>query len=748
MVAAKYLSSQTRINFSLSMNSRLIQAICQQLALDFESKNIPQREVYDSLHLTEYSEKDLPLFLGDLITKARDYDLTLVSSHAPARELASLVREAQFPILYFEKQGVRIVPMLGGHKLDGTPLGIRFSPDGLVEEATVSPQNPYLWNGTSDTAKNGQALYLTAFPMESLLSGDEPTTAAPLTPVQRFFRLLGNERKDIGYIYLYAIVIGLITLSLPLGIQAIINLISGGMVFSSVYLLLFVVIGGVLISGVMQIIQFTLVETLQQRIFAKAAFEFTYRIPRVKAESLLGYYPPELMNRFFDILTVQKGLPKILIEITGAILQILLGIMLLSFYHPFFIAFGFLTILIVALIIYFNGPKGLQTSLVESKYKYKVAQWLEDIARSLYTFKLSGTGNLPMEKMDGLVNNYLVYRKKHFKILKIFFWNAVVFKTLVIGGLLVLGTFLVVERQISLGQFVATEIIIVLLTSSVEKLIQSIDTIFDALTAVEKLGYVTDMPLEREQGFRLSPQDSSGGLFLEVKDLKFRYEGRDGAALDGISFSLKPGESVCVTGTNGSGKNTLLRVLSGLLSDYQGGITFNGISLRDLNVVSLRSYIEQNIAVDDIFEGSILENITMGRYQVSLADLEWALKLLNLTEAISKLPDGLKSTMLPGGRRYSESFIAKITLARCIVTHPKILMINDVMHSSTNAERHRLMQELTKEGVPWSLLILSNDPMVMQQCNRVLVLDAGKVVSEGKFEEIKNHPVFQAEINC
>ncbi|WP_373516022.1 peptidase domain-containing ABC transporter [Persicitalea sp.] len=727
------------------MNSRLIQAICQQIALAFDLKNIPQREVYDSLHLTQYADKDLPIFLGDLITKAREYNLTLVSSHAAVHQLDALVQQAEYPILFFEKGGDRTTPVLGGKKLDGTPLSLRFTTDGNPEVAPISARNPYLWNGTSDTAKNGKALYLTAFPMESLVSEHEPTTADPLTPVQRFFRLLGNEKKDIGYIYLYAIVIGLITLSLPLGVQAIINLISGGMVFSSVYLLLFVVIGGVLVSGIMQIIQFTLVETLQQRIFAKAAFEFTYRIPRVKAESLLGYYPPELMNRFFDILTVQKSLPKILIDITGAILQILLGIMLLSFYHPFFIAFGFLTILIVALIIYFNGPKGLQTSLVESKYKYKVAQWLEDIARSLYTFKLSGTGNLPMEKMDSLVNSYLIYRKKHFKILKIFFWNAVGFKTLVIGGLLILGTFLVVERQISLGQFVATEIIIVLLTSSVEKLIQSIDNIFDALTAVEKLGYVTDMPLEREQGFRFSPQEYSGGLSLEVKDLKYRFEGRESPALDGITFSLKPGESVCVTGTNSSGKNTLLKVLSGLLSEYQGGITFNGISLRDLNVASLRSYIEQNITVDDIFEGSILENITMGRDQVSLADLEWALKLLNLTEAISKLPDGLSSLMLPGGRRYSESFIAKVTLARCIVTRPKILMVNDVLHSSTDSERRRLIRKLTDESVPWSLLILSNDPMIMQHCDRILILDAGKAVADASYDEVKTHPVFMAE---
>ena len=727
------------------MNSRLIQAICQQLSLAFESKYIPQHEVYDSLHLTEYTEKDLPLFLGDLIAKAQAYGLTMVSSHAPPHQLASLLQNARYPILYFEKNGSTITPVLGGQKPDGTLLSIRFLDDGNVEEAAVTPGNPYLWKDRSDTDRNGQALYLTAFPMKSLVSEDEPTASEPLTPVQRFFRLLGNEKKDIGYIYLYAIVIGLITLTLPLGIQALINLISGGMVFSSVYLLLVVVIGGVFVSGVMQIIQFTLVETLQQRIFAKGAFEFTYRIPRVKAESLLGYYPPELMNRFFDVMTVQKGLPKILIEITGAILQILLGIMLLSFYHPFFIAFGFLTILIVALMIYFNGPKGLQTSLVESKYKYRVAQWLEDIARSLSTFKLSGTGNLPITKMDGLVNSYLVYRKKHFRILKIFFWNAVVFKTVVIGGMLALGTFLVVERQISLGQFVATEIIIILLTSSVEKLIQSIDTIFDVLTAVEKLGNVTDLPLEREQGFRLAPRDFNEGLFLKVTDLRYRFEGRTSAALDGLSFSLNPGESVCVTGTDGSGKKTLLNILSGLLVNYQGGITFNGISMRDLNMGSLRSHIEQNIAVDDIFAGTILENITMGRDQISLADLDWVLHFLKLTDPISQLPDGLSSIMLPGGRSYADSFIAKISLARSLVTRPKILMVNYLLHTSTQMERLRLMQELTNDDAPWSLLILSNDSMIMQQCDRVMMMDAGRIVCDGPYGEIKNHEAFVAE---
>ncbi|WP_165933469.1 peptidase domain-containing ABC transporter [Arundinibacter roseus] len=724
------------------MNSQLIHAICTQFANAFDSKNTTINENYDALHSVKYEDKDLPIFINDLIAKAREYDLTLISSHITAGNLTELIQESAFPILFFEKENGHFIPVLAGRNHTGEVINYIFRSDSVESDAPIVPKNPFTWEESSDLDKNGKALYITAFPMESLVSQADYAKEKQLTPVQRFFRLLGNEKKDIGYIYLYAIVIGLITLSLPLGIQAIINLISGGMVFSSVYLLLFVVIGGVLASGIMQIIQFTLVETIQQRIFAKAAFEFTYRIPRVKAESLLGYYPPELMNRFFDIITVQKSLPKILIDITGAILQIVLGIMLLSFYHPFFIAFGFFTILIVSIIIYVNGPKGLQTSLVESKYKYKVAQWLEDIARSLYTFKLAGSANLPMDKMDGLVNNYLVYRKKHFKILKIFFWNAVAFKTMVIGGLLILGTVLVVDRQISLGQFVATEIIIVLLTNSVEKLIQSIDTIFDALTAVEKLGNVTDMPLEREHGFRFTPNQSTKGLYVDVTKLHYGYKDKNSSALKNISFSIKPGESMCVTGTNGSGKNTLLRVLSGLLTDYQGGISYNGISLRDLNVVSLRSYIEQNISTDDIFEGSILENITMGRHEISLADLDWALGLLNLNEEISQLPDGLSTQMLPGRRRFSESFLLKITLARCFITKPKLLMINDVFHSLEVKERQRLIQTLTQEENPWSLILISNDLYFMKSCTKVLVMHEGQVTIHGAYEDIKNSPEF------
>ncbi|GAB2523927.1 ABC transporter transmembrane domain-containing protein [Spirosoma aerophilum] len=318
------------------------------------------------------------------------------------------------------------------------------------------------------------------------------------SPTQRLLRLLSSDKKDIGYIYLYAIITGIISLSLPLGIQAVFNLVSGGLVFSSVYVLIGLIIVGVLITGLLMIGQMTLVEILQQRIFAKAAFEFTYRLPHIQPKALAEYFPPELMNRFFDVLTIQKGLPKILIDLTAAIVQIVFGIILLSFYHPVFLAFGLFTVLVVVGICWAFGPSGLKTSLNESKYKYKVVAWLEDLARDLPTVRSQADRLEPIDRMDDLVAHYLTYRNAHFRVLKRFFYSGIAFKTIVTGGLLILGTTLVVGRQMTLGQFVASELVIVLITGAVEKLISGIDTVFDMLTAVEKIANVTDLPLETD----------------------------------------------------------------------------------------------------------------------------------------------------------------------------------------------------------------------------------------------------------
>ncbi len=316
------------------------------------------------------------------------------------------------------------------------------------------------------------------------------------TPTQRLIRLLSTEKQDIVYVYLYAIVAGLISLSLPLGTQAVFTLVSSGTVFSSIYVLIGLVIFGIIVSGLLLIAQHTLVEILQQRVFAKAALEYTYRLPRIDSEALKQYYPPELMNRFFDVLTIQKAMPKLLVDLTTAGVQIIFGLLLLIAYHPIFIAFAIFVVLAVWLITKIFAPSGIETSLAESKYKYKVVALLEKMAADLpEETVIPDDQKESMGHMDELVASYVAKRQAHFSVIKKFMYSGVAFKVIVVGGLLIMGTSLVVSRQMSLGQFVASELVIVIITGAVDKFLTGIETIFDTLAGVEKVANVTDLPL-------------------------------------------------------------------------------------------------------------------------------------------------------------------------------------------------------------------------------------------------------------
>jgi len=297
-----------------------------------------------------------------------------------------------------------------------------------------------------------------------------------MSPWKRFTSLLELDRKDIRQIFYYAIFAGLVALTLPLGIQAIINLIQGAQVSTSWIVLVVLVTVGVAFQGVLQLMQIRILENMQQKIFTRASFEFAYRFPKIKIEELRNYYPPELANRFFDVLAIQKGLSKILIDFPTAALQIIFGLMLLSFYHPFFIIYGLLLVILIYVVFKFTANKGLETSLVESKSKYKVAHWIQEVSRSLISFKLSGTTNLAMDRNDILTTNYLDARENHFKILVKQFIQLIGFKILVTSGLLVIGGLLVLNQQMNIGQFVAAEIIILLVISSVEKLINGLES--------------------------------------------------------------------------------------------------------------------------------------------------------------------------------------------------------------------------------------------------------------------------------
>lgn len=574
---------------------------------------------------------------------------------------------------------------------------------------------------------------------QAVAGGSKPA----IHPVQRFFRLLKADQKDIYYIYIYAIFSGLITLSIPLGIQAIIGLIAGGAMSFSLLLLIAVVTVGTALSGLLKVMQLTVAETIQRRIFSRSAFDFALRIPRIRLEALQNYFPPELINRFFDTLTLQKGVPKIIMDLSSAVLQIFTGLILLSFYHPFFVFFGILLLVILIVIFWFTGPSGLVTSLKESKYKYEVAYWLEELGRAMNTFKLAGENNLYLGKTDLNALNYLEARKKHFRILLFQYGCIVAFKTIVTAGLLALGSWLVIENQLNIGQFVAAEIVILIILTSAEKLILTMETIYDVMTALEKLGNVTDLPLEKEEGLNFEEIDKGCGMDIDIKDLRFQFSDSETPTLNNISLDLKPGERICISGYNGAGKTTLLRMIAGLYQHYQGSISYNGFPLRNINVNSLRQHVGDVFSEEEIIKGTVAENITLGRPEVALEDMIWAAERVGIDKHIRQLPEGFDTQLLPGGRNIPSHIRQKIILARSLAIKPRLLVLEDPLDHIEKKEHLHLVEVLTSSERTWTLIVVSNDPLIAMHCDRILVMNKGIIEQELVPGELLQSPYYQ-----
>ncbi|MBK6827380.1 MAG: ABC transporter ATP-binding protein [Chitinophagaceae bacterium] len=369
--------------------------------------------------------------------------------------------------------------------------------------------------------------------------------SASKSPVSRILNLLKLERNEITAVYFYAILNGLIQLSLPVGVQAIIGYVLGASMRASLVVLIMLVVLGVLTAGIMQINQMKIIEKIQQKLFVRYSLAFARHLPDLDLKKNDHVYLPELVNRFFDVQVLQKSLSKILLEIPTAVIQIFFGLVLLSFYHPAFILFGIILVSILILILQFTGGRGLQTSLEKSKYKYKVAAWLEEMARVIKSIKLARNNDLHLRKADQEVSNYLDARNNHFRVLLFQFNVLVVFKTIITAAMLIVGTLLMVNQQLTVGQFIAAEIVILLVLNSVEKLIINLSSVYDTLTAVEKLAEITDKPLEKNGSITLPHLEQ--GIKLELRDLSFGYTD-DKPVLQEISLQINPNEKYVLPG--------------------------------------------------------------------------------------------------------------------------------------------------------------------------------------------------------
>jgi len=707
---------------------QLTQHIAQLLGLD--DPGAAWRDDLRRLHLPEATAADLA---ESIVESGRRCGVAFLRHSYALPEFERVIEGAAPPLVVVAEHPQQGVLAAVIEAVRGDSVTMRFvTAEAVLDAEQLSAKTAFArLAGASGVVG---ALFPAKVLPEAVLG---PAADAQLrTPMQRLWELLLLEKGNIGLVYAYATLVGLFSLTLPLGVQAIIGLVSGGLFLQPIVILIAFVILGTIATGVLQVLQLAAVERIQQRIFARIALEFSLRVPRVSVEQWLKGDLSERMNRFFEVVTIQKSLGKLLTGATTALLQVLFGLLLLGFYHPYFIVFWAGLALVFWGVLRLTYPKGLETSLMESKYKYRAVHWLEELARTVSSFKAAGRATPALARMDEHVSGYLRYRQRHFRVIVWQAMSAVGLKALITGSLLILGSFLVIRGQITLGQFVAAELVVVTVLAGVEKLVDSLDELYDLITAVYKLGGVTDLPLEAVGGLTL-PDDESG-LAVKLTDVSYSYPTAGKAALSGITLDVPAGAKIAITGPDGSGASTLLGVVAGLLPHYEGSVQAAGITLRDIDPTTMRDRIGLVLGPNEIFEGSVEENVALGRRGIGAAEVMRALEKVGAFDDVQALPLGLRTPLVSGGRGLPTTLRIKILIARAIAARPRLLVIDELLASVEPAARHDIIQLLTGPDAPWTLFIVSHDPEVFTAVDTVLVLRDGATHAAAPWQELAN----------
>lgn len=542
--------------------------------------------------------------------------------------------------------------------------------------------------------------------------------------IGKLLALLHYEKEEINAIYFYAILSGLIQLSVPLGIQSIIGFVMGAQMVTSIYILIFLVVLGVFLVGICQINQMKIIEKIQQRIYTRYAFHFSEVIPKFDILKSDSVYLPEHVNKFFDVLNVQKGISKILLDIPLASIQIVLGIVLLALYHPIFIMFGLMFLAILILILKYTSQKGIQTSMIESKYKYETVSWLQDMARIIKSFKFSQGSNLNLSKTDKNVLGYLKARTEHFGVLLVQYRTLVAFKVIISLAMLGIGTYLLVNQLLNIGEFIAAEIVILMLIGATEKLISNIENIYDVVTGLEKLHSVLDTPQEKEGSIEL--QDDNEGLKIDLIDFGMKYSHHD-FLFEEVSISLPKNKIIGISGKEGLGKTSLLKILSAGYTQYSGMILINNVPLVNYNLESFRKKVGIYIYPMEIFKGTLFENISLNREGIEEIDILNLINAVGFDEFLLQFPEGFETKIDASGKKLATNITKKILLLRALINQPRLLLLDEPFAGLSDNAKDKLMLYIDKIKKNTTIIISSNDKSVLKCVDETVFISNHKM---------------------
>jgi ABC-type bacteriocin/lantibiotic exporter with double-glycine peptidase domain len=534
------------------------------------------------------------------------------------------------------------------------------------------------------------------------------------SPWDRLRFLMRPERSDIGVILVFAAVEGLLALATPIAVEALVNTVAMGQLFQPLIVLTVFVFAFLAFGAGLKALQTVVVETIQKRLFARVAGDLAYRLPRVTARATRETHLPELVNRFFDVITVQKVASGLLLDGVSLVIGTLVGMLVLGFYHPWLLWIDLVLLSLMLVVIVFLGRGAVDTSIKESKRKYAMAAWLEDLAASPLTFHYEGAADFALDRTDRLTFEYLESRGKHFKILMRQVIAALLLQALGSSVLLGAGGWLVMQGQLTLGQLVAAELIVAVIVRSFVKLGKHIESFYDLLASVDKLGYLFDLPIQRQQG--LMSLACEGPARVDVRDLTF-CSGDSSPIFEGLSLHIAAGDRLAVTGPSGSGKSLLVDLVAGWAEPQRGEIVIDDIDPQDVRPDVLHRRVTV-VRQPEVFTGTISENVHLGRPGVSLHDVRQALARVGLLNAIQALPEGLDALLNPGGTPFTELQLRRLTLARAIVGGPRLLIIDGLLDAFSDGDALTLGSEVAARRQPWTLILVTGRESLAAICDQ------------------------------
>lgn len=534
--------------------------------------------------------------------------------------------------------------------------------------------------------------------------------------LKSIFQLIQMEKNDIWAIAIYSVAMGILSLIIPIGVQSLVNILNFGTLFQPVLILTFLVIIALGFVGLMNVLQSYVAELIQQRLFVRLAANVTNLFPRVNHHDFKKYYASEMPNYFLDISIIQKSATILLTNGLGIFLQTLIGLLVLVLYHPFFILFNVLILaFVIGIIFYSIGSVGIETSIKESKSKHKVASWIQEMNFHRTVFRSERAHNYASLRTENLVREYISNRRKHFKALMRQMIGFVSLQAFGSGLLLGIGGWLVIKGQITLGQLVASEIIVAKILDNFGKFTKYLENYYDLCASVDKVNHLLDFSLE------LSGSESPS----------IEKESPISIRIEKLNMQAEKGEIVVIRDPENKTAMSLVDMLYGFKASSYGSIAVNNTYLQDMNLREWRNHISLLRDIE-CFSGSIADNVKLNSIHASSTEIRNALDKVNLMKRIQDFPNGIQSELLRNGYPFTKEELALLVIARALLDKPALILIDEIL-IYLSKESISLLVSLLKELKKHSTILISSmHPDFQTIADRVYTFKDGELIEKGK----------------